>query len=135
MRQIYGNSCCLETNQNIKFDHSLKRWCSVTESEASLPDDARYRFEKIRQARKTVATLLQDLLQFKLVAIFPYCKSLVPDLPQLQKHYALACVAGGKSFGGGATSASGDAAKTLAPREQILIRQLRKLRKHEQRHR
>ena len=33
----YGNSCCSETNQNIKFDHSLKRWCSMMEIEASFP--------------------------------------------------------------------------------------------------
>ena len=27
--RCYGNSCCLETNQNIKFDHMLKRWCGM----------------------------------------------------------------------------------------------------------
>ena len=35
--RYYGNSCCLETNQNIKIDHSLKRWCSMMEIEGSLP--------------------------------------------------------------------------------------------------
>ena len=32
----YGNICCLETNQNIKFDHRLKTSCSMMEIEASL---------------------------------------------------------------------------------------------------
>ena len=35
--RCYGDSCCLETNQNLKFDHCLKRWCSMMEIEASLP--------------------------------------------------------------------------------------------------
>ena len=36
-QRCYGNSYCLETNQTIKFDHRLKRWCSMMEIEASLP--------------------------------------------------------------------------------------------------
>ena len=40
-QHCYGNSCYLETNQNIKFDHGMKRWCSMMkiEVEPSMRDN------------------------------------------------------------------------------------------------
>ena len=32
----YGNSCCLETDEKIKFDLMLKSWCSMKEIEVDL---------------------------------------------------------------------------------------------------
>ena len=34
--RFYGNSCCLETDETINFNHMLKWWCSMKEIEVYL---------------------------------------------------------------------------------------------------